>query len=274
LFSCKSGERAFETPKVGKGHGVFFYHVIEGLKGAAKNKRGEVTWGGLVEHVTDAVSDDVPKLIGGGAKQTPELKVNLTGKSPVLIGPGKEAVVKDRVYDSPQAVFDASEAFGKARNVKRHYACYTSDSLKLQAGLMVAVYFLSKKTTPEDKEGIARMAAKFAKQGLTEEKLDKIRPSHFGLDESNYDNIRFKKKNMKAFRAMSEGIKDRPAFLASWGKDPAASLGFGKDARLADLKIDDDKARGNVRWGSRTWSAIEFVKESGSWKIVWPVMED
>jgi hypothetical protein len=35
--------------------------------------------------VTAAVADDVPKLIGAGAKQTPELKVNLTGKSPVLI---------------------------------------------------------------------------------------------------------------------------------------------------------------------------------------------
>ena len=28
LFSCKSGEVAFETDKLGKGHGVFFYHVI------------------------------------------------------------------------------------------------------------------------------------------------------------------------------------------------------------------------------------------------------
>jgi uncharacterized caspase-like protein len=43
LFSCKSGERAFETAKLGKGHGVFFFHVLEGLKGKARNGRGEVT---------------------------------------------------------------------------------------------------------------------------------------------------------------------------------------------------------------------------------------
>jgi TPR repeat protein len=85
LFSCKSGERAFESKKLGRGHGVFFYHVLEGLKGKAMSMKGDVTWGSLVEYVTDKVSDDVPVLIGGGAKQTPELKVNLTGKSPVLV---------------------------------------------------------------------------------------------------------------------------------------------------------------------------------------------
>src|SRR6202043_2449234 len=71
--------------KLGKRHGVFFHHVLEGLRGKAKNARGDVTWARLTEYVTDAVSDDVPILIGGGAKQTPELKVNLTGKSPILV---------------------------------------------------------------------------------------------------------------------------------------------------------------------------------------------
>src|SRR5205823_9660800 len=42
LFSCKGGERAFETEKLK--HGVFFYHVIQALKGEAKDKRGNVTW--------------------------------------------------------------------------------------------------------------------------------------------------------------------------------------------------------------------------------------
>jgi hypothetical protein len=88
LFSCKSGERAFEHPKLGRGHGVFFYHVIEGLKGEAKNKRGEVTWSTLADYVTDKVSDEVPKLIGG-ARQTPEEMKKLEGKSPVLLAPGE-----------------------------------------------------------------------------------------------------------------------------------------------------------------------------------------
>src|SRR6202040_3294403 len=70
LFSCSSGERAFETPKLGKGHGVFFYPVLEGLKGEAKNRDGEVSWSRLSEYVTRNVSRVVPKLIGDGARQT------------------------------------------------------------------------------------------------------------------------------------------------------------------------------------------------------------
>jgi formylglycine-generating enzyme required for sulfatase activity len=97
LFSCSSGERAFETDKLGSGHGVFFHHVIEGLKGDAKNRRGEVTWSRLSEYVTESVSRQVPKLIGSGAQQTPELKVNLRGESSVLVGPVSENEVVNSV---------------------------------------------------------------------------------------------------------------------------------------------------------------------------------
>jgi ubiquinone/menaquinone biosynthesis C-methylase UbiE len=92
LFSCRSGERAFESPKLGKGHGVFFFHVLEGLR-KAKNERGEVTWDRLAEHVKEKVSDDVPILIGGGARQTPEEIKKLVGKAPVLLGPAKEPML-------------------------------------------------------------------------------------------------------------------------------------------------------------------------------------
>jgi hypothetical protein len=60
-----------------------------------------------VEYVTDKVSDDVPTLIGGGAKQTPELKVNLTGKSPLLVAAaartGKEPGGKEKVVKAKKA---------------------------------------------------------------------------------------------------------------------------------------------------------------------------
>jgi uncharacterized caspase-like protein len=53
LFSCSSGQRAFESdelgPKGSKGHGVFFHFVLEGLKGKAKNSDNEVTWARLAE---------------------------------------------------------------------------------------------------------------------------------------------------------------------------------------------------------------------------------
>jgi tetratricopeptide (TPR) repeat protein len=85
LFSCSSGERAFESPRLGKGHGVFFHFVLEGLRGKAQNEDREVTWHRLTEHVTTRVSREVPRLIGGGARQTPHLVTNLTGSSPVLV---------------------------------------------------------------------------------------------------------------------------------------------------------------------------------------------
>jgi formylglycine-generating enzyme required for sulfatase activity len=94
LFSCSSGERAFESAKLGRGHGVFFYYVLQGLQGKAKNADGEVRWSGLAEHVTQSVSRAVPRLIGEGAQQTPEHKLNLRGASPVLIGPDGGAAAK------------------------------------------------------------------------------------------------------------------------------------------------------------------------------------
>jgi formylglycine-generating enzyme required for sulfatase activity len=96
LFSCASGERAFESPKLGKGHGVFFHFILQGLNGAAENVRGEVTWDRLAEYVKDKVSDEVPTLIGDGAKQSPHEIRNLVGKSPVLFKTA-EAEVKNSI---------------------------------------------------------------------------------------------------------------------------------------------------------------------------------
>jgi hypothetical protein len=95
LFSCSSGERAFETEKLGGGHGVFFHFVIEGLRGKAKNARGAVTWGGLVEYVTEQVSDEVPRLIRDGARQTPHLRADIKGKSPVLLSLAAGGILPD-----------------------------------------------------------------------------------------------------------------------------------------------------------------------------------
>lgn len=84
LFSCSAGERAFESDRLG--HGVFFHRVLRGLEGAAKNARGEVTWDALQAYVRDEVTDEVGRLIGGGAKQTPSLNAGeLRGRSPVLV---------------------------------------------------------------------------------------------------------------------------------------------------------------------------------------------
>jgi hypothetical protein len=87
LFSCASGQRAFETAKLGKGHGVFFHYVLEGLRGKAKNEDGEVNWDDLTAYVKRQVPRAVPKIIGEGAQQSPHLVANLVN-TPVLIQVG------------------------------------------------------------------------------------------------------------------------------------------------------------------------------------------
>jgi formylglycine-generating enzyme required for sulfatase activity len=85
LFSCSAGQISHETSKFK--HGVFFYYLLEGLRGAAKNNEEdkEVTWHSLSGYVQTKVSREVPKVIGGGARQAPNMIADLSGESPVLV---------------------------------------------------------------------------------------------------------------------------------------------------------------------------------------------
>jgi sn-glycerol 3-phosphate transport system substrate-binding protein len=90
LLSCSQGEFSFEEKSLGstgglKGHGVFFYHVIEGLKGAAKDGRSQVTWDGLGSYVRTEVPQTVGRLFGkDGGEQSPNAIGNLRG-APVTL---------------------------------------------------------------------------------------------------------------------------------------------------------------------------------------------
>ena len=67
LFACKAGEKSYESAKFGGGHGAFFHYVLEGLRGEAKNGRGEVNWSRLVAHVQENLPRAVRDVIGEGA---------------------------------------------------------------------------------------------------------------------------------------------------------------------------------------------------------------
>ncbi|MFO0811165.1 MAG: LCCL domain-containing protein [Gemmataceae bacterium] len=69
LFSCSAGELAHEHPDLG--HGVFFHHVIAGLKGAADaNNDGKVTLNELDDYVKVEVSRYVHNKLN--AAQSPQ----------------------------------------------------------------------------------------------------------------------------------------------------------------------------------------------------------
>jgi hypothetical protein len=83
LFSCSSGQRAFETDVLG--HGIFFHFILEGLRGKAANEDNEVGWDDLAAYVKRQVSRQTPKFAGGGARQTPHEIKDLVGEPPVLL---------------------------------------------------------------------------------------------------------------------------------------------------------------------------------------------
>jgi hypothetical protein len=104
LLSCSPGEFSFETKALGTGHGVFFHHIIEGLKGGARDSKGRVTWNGLVDYAQDSVPDSVQRLFGKeGGEQNPNSIGNLQGASAVL------SVVR---IESPKVEMSRTEPIG------------------------------------------------------------------------------------------------------------------------------------------------------------------
>ncbi len=92
LFSCGPEEEALEMRFLPEGaddyrfHGVFFWHVIEGLRGAAANRRGSVNWSDL----TSYVQDEVPAYVRKAAR---ELKQPLPPQNPHAVVNAQRPVV-------------------------------------------------------------------------------------------------------------------------------------------------------------------------------------
>jgi TPR repeat protein len=78
LFSCSKGQKSFESNSLK--HGIFFHFVIEGLRGKAANRKGEVTMPGLADYVQSEVPLFVHKAVSGTVRQEPELKGETSGK--------------------------------------------------------------------------------------------------------------------------------------------------------------------------------------------------
>jgi TPR repeat protein len=68
LISCSAGERSWEHGSLK--HGLFCFHVLQGLKGKAADGNDRVTFASLAPYVRQAVSKQAPGLIRG-ATQAP-----------------------------------------------------------------------------------------------------------------------------------------------------------------------------------------------------------
>lgn len=115
LFACSPGEFAHESEELK--HGVFFYYVIDGLKGkAALPGSGEVTLGVLTDYVQRRVADRVKEEFGPEDRQRPELVgryssalalVKVAQREPLRPGP-----VSGELHRPPQTrVYSADRRF-------------------------------------------------------------------------------------------------------------------------------------------------------------------
>ncbi len=86
LFSCSTLERSKEIERNGGGHGLFFYSLLQGLRGTpfAQNEKGDVTWSGFTGYVKDCVSKNSVELFSANNRQTPYKVENLTNTSTAM----------------------------------------------------------------------------------------------------------------------------------------------------------------------------------------------
>ena len=98
---------AYEKEKLGgRGHGLFFHFVLEGLRGKARNSEGEISWASLADYATTQVARQAGKLVGDDeVKQTPQLLANIVGESPVLMP--KTSLAGEREYQAGLKHFHA-----------------------------------------------------------------------------------------------------------------------------------------------------------------------
>ena len=90
VFSCAAGQQALETRDAGDGHGVFFYHVIAGLKGAAAKQNGDVTWGsdGVHRRSHKSTCNGMVSCAGGAGSRRSTADAARTAKHDIRRQPG------------------------------------------------------------------------------------------------------------------------------------------------------------------------------------------
>jgi hypothetical protein len=186
----------------------------------------------------------------------------------VLVAGAQE---KAKVFDTPEAVFKASQAAAKKKDFKGFFNCLTQDSQKLMTGQLIMTGSMIKSFASLDSTGKAAELIKpinevFSKHGLKEEELKKkLKPTNDP------------KQAAKNMRGAAELVKSPANFcsdlIAALEKaNPKGAQPF-VDGKLSDVKIDGDKAKGMIaiKAGEKERKEpIEFAKVGGGWKLVLP----
>jgi hypothetical protein len=206
--------------------------------------------------------------------------IALIGLEP-LGGCGLASQAAEKVYKTPQAVFDAAIAAAKKQDFKAFCECMDDESRDALAGQFAMMGMMVKSFSefdPKDKGKAAPLDAILKKHGLTEEVMKKGPPNlprpakaPKGPDEQN-------KAMAEMARVM---IKDRTGFivemlaaLEKMGDKPKKSSPiFAGEVSLVDLKIDGNSAKGTLLTrenGKEDREPISFKKQGPTWKVVMP----
>src|SRR5262249_46649248 len=176
-----------------------------------------------------------------------------------------------KVYKTPEDVFDAAKAAAKKGDLKAYFALVEPESVKLVAaglaltGVNMRALSASGKI---DKDASKPSLDVRDKHGLTADATKKVKPGPMEKDAE---------KVIKAAKPLLGLIKDKSAFVADVLTASQKSSKKGDEdfkvlakAKLKDVKIDGDKATGNVVntiAGKERTDPITFVKVGKGWLI-------
>jgi tetratricopeptide (TPR) repeat protein len=158
LFSCTEGEVAWETDK--HRHGVFFYFLIEGLKGKAANTASKVTISSLAEYVQREVGDFVKAEISAGKRQRPEMVGRFS--APVVIADVTEAIRKE----APKVVFETTRK-GREYLKERKYNEAVTEANRGLAADPESVFLLAVRAEARERLKDAKNALLDANRAIT-----------------------------------------------------------------------------------------------------------
>ena len=93
LFSAKSGQRSYESAQLQQG--IFTHYLLEGLRGEAADKRGQITSLGLITYVTTEVTIGAPTLLDSDRETDPTpQEPNAVNNSTGFVVLGRKAAIR------------------------------------------------------------------------------------------------------------------------------------------------------------------------------------
>jgi formylglycine-generating enzyme required for sulfatase activity len=182
LFSCAASQKSHESAKLGKGHGVFFHYVLEGLNGAARNEDGEVTWDDLTAYVKRQVPKAVRKVIGGGAEQSPHLVSNLVN-TPVLVGSDTREITNSigvKLVLIPEGTFKMGSPTAEKDRNRDEY----QHDVKISKPFYLGVYTVTQK---QYREVMGTNPSYFSKTGGGKDQVKDLDTDDFPVEQVSWE---------------------------------------------------------------------------------------